>query len=74
MAWETASSVIIFQFVIIYIITLGSFDDFCELQNLMPSLLITFSVFFVGASFQICIKKAQYDTRNSDTAQTNTNY
>ena len=40
MTWATASSVIIFQFVIIYITTLGSFDDFHELQNLMPSLLI----------------------------------
>ena len=40
MTWATASSVIIFQFVIIYNITLGSFNDFRELQNLMTSPLI----------------------------------
>ena len=74
MAWATASSVIIFLFVIIYIITLGSFDDFRELQNLMPSLLIAvLALFLLEAAYKYVLRKAQYDTRNRDNIQPNTN-
>ena len=58
MTWATASSVIIFQFVITYIITLGSFDDFHELQNLMPSLLIALlGLFLLEPAFKYASKK-----------------
>lgn len=40
MAWAMAFSIIMFVFVMIYIMTLGSLDDFEELKDLAPSLLI----------------------------------
>ena len=62
MLWAIASSVIIFLFVIIYVITMGSFDDFQELQNLTPSILIAvFGLFLLKPAFRFTKKKFKDD-------------
>lgn len=73
MAFATATSVTMFLFVIIYIITMGSFDDFRELQNLIPSLLTAvLVVFLLQPAYKYTLRKAQYDTGNRNNVQLNT--
>ena len=75
MVWAVASSIIIFLFVIIYIITLGSFDDFEELKNLTPSLLIAvLGVFLLKPALKLAKKtfnnKPNNDDNNDDKKKT----
>ena len=67
MVWAVASSVIIFLFVIIYIITLGSFDDFEELKNLTPSLLIAvLGIFLLKPGLKLAKKTFKGTSNNED--------
>ena len=65
MVWAVASSVIIFLFVIIYIITLGSFDDFHEFQSITPSILIALlGLFLLKPAYKFTKKKFKDDNCN----------
>ena len=65
MLWAVASSVIIFLFVIIYIITLGSFDDFHEFQSITPSILIALlGLFLLKPAYKFTKKKFKDDNCN----------
>ena len=66
-AWGIASSIIIFVFATIYIITLGSFDDFQQLQSLTPSLLIAvLGLFLLKPTYNIVSKQLKTDDESSN--------
>ena len=73
MAWAVASSIIIFVFAIIYIITLGSFDDFQELQNITPSILIALLGLFLLKPACKFAKKKFHNNNNNNNNNTNNN-
>lgn len=67
MVWAIAFSVIIFLFVINYIITLGGFDDFEELKNLLPSLLIAVLGFLLlKPAYKFVSKRFQGNSSNDN--------
>ena len=61
MVWAMAFSLSMFLFVVTYILTLGSFDDFRDIKYLMPSLpLAVFSLFLIKPLYKL--KKQDSDS------------
>ena len=60
------TGVMYFSFAIIYVLTLGSFDDFEVIQNLVPPLLIgVFSYFIVNPTFRQAKQKFSFGNDDS---------
>ena len=69
MGWGIAFSVIILIFLIIYVVTLGKFDDFEELKSLAPSLLIAaFGLVLLKPTYNYVTNKIRVDDRSGEPA------
>ena len=65
MVWAMAFSLSMFLFVVTYILTLGSFDDFRDIKYLMPSLpLAVVSLFLIKPLYKLTSNKKQEPVSN----------
>ena len=66
MVWAMAFSLIIFLFVVTYIITLGSFEDFKDLKYLTPSLpLAVIGLFLLKPAFTFMSNRKYKEPSNN---------
>ena len=66
MVWAMAFSLMMFLFVVIYIITLGSFDDFKDLKYLIPTLPLAVVGLFLLRPVNTLMSASNTDNRNAE--------
>ena len=67
MGWGIALSIIILIITVLYVITLGRFDDFKELKSLAPSLLIAaFGLVLLKPTYNYVTNKIKDDNSNGE--------